>query len=270
MGIQNVSEFYDRVTDQVVRSYGPDIHYGYWSDPTRPLPLPVATAAMTDQVISRLALRPGSRVLDVGCGTGAPAIRLAKQADVHVVGITTSRRQVEMANASASAATVSDRVRFAHADALDLPHGDRAFDAAFALEATVHFADRARFLREAVRVLRPGGTLVIAEPALRRAPADDAERAALDRFGVNFHASLARIDDYPRLLGDAGLRLHDLADVSDHVRPGYLAAATAMNSLRAEFAAVMGEAEFDSFIGSLRGFAQYCGYVIVTAERPAT
>ncbi|MEV6028665.1 methyltransferase domain-containing protein [Streptomyces sp. NPDC052036] len=181
-----------------------------------------------------------------------------------VTGIATSRHQVDLASAAASAAGLAGRVQFAYADALDLPYADRSFDGVWALESVVHMADRPGFLHQATRVLRPGGLSVIAEIALREPPRDLAQVESLQRF----RADPALIVDYPSLIAEAGLRLEELTDISDHVRPSYPAAASAMNSHRTEYGAVMGLDAFDAFISSLRDFAPWCGYVILTASRP--
>ena len=63
-------------------------------------------------IASKLDLRPGQRVLDIGCGWGGMALYLNRVADVEVLGITLSEEQLRVARARAVAAGVSDRVRF--------------------------------------------------------------------------------------------------------------------------------------------------------------
>ena len=76
-------------------------------------------------IASKLQLKPGMTVLDIGSGWGGLALYLASVADVKVVGVTLSKEQHALAEARASAAGLSDRVRFQLTDYRDL---DRRFD----------------------------------------------------------------------------------------------------------------------------------------------
>jgi cyclopropane fatty-acyl-phospholipid synthase-like methyltransferase len=242
---QGVGELYDRFTDAMAATYGDNLHYGYWPDPRRADPVAVATERMTDELIGRLDARPGDRVLDIGCGTGAPALRLARSAGVEVTGITVSRRQLDLARAAAGAAGLADRVGFRYADAMDLPFEDGEFDRAWALESLHHIPDRARVLRGVARVLRPGGCLAIADIVLRGPVADAAARCAVDDFCAAAQIpSLERIDTYPALVAGCGLELTGIHDVTEHTRPTLAAMLHAFRSIDAE-AVGMAEAELE-------------------------
>ncbi len=110
---------------------------------------------------------PGSRVLDVATGTGDLAIELAGRVapDGDVVGSDFSEgmlaRAREKATAREDAAGV--RPRFEWADALALPYADDSFDAATVGFGARNFSDLARGLAEMVRVVRPGGRVVVLE-----------------------------------------------------------------------------------------------------------
>jgi demethylmenaquinone methyltransferase/2-methoxy-6-polyprenyl-1,4-benzoquinol methylase len=116
---------------------------------------------------------PGARVLDVATGTGDLALELAARVTPggEVVGIDFSQRMLELARAKASAAGRPDvSVRFQAANALALP-----FDANEYASATVgfgarNFADLERGLAEMVRVVRPGGRVVVLEITTPRRP----------------------------------------------------------------------------------------------------
>lgn len=89
-----------------------DLQYscGYFVDPD--IGLEEAQAAKKAHIAAKLALRPGQRVLDIGCGWGGLALYLHKVADVDVLGITLSAEQLAIARERASLAGVADRVRF--------------------------------------------------------------------------------------------------------------------------------------------------------------
>ena len=74
-----VGRLYDRFTDLGDAALGDNLHFGYWEDPDVVDPddtLQAATHRFTDRMADRLRVTSGHRVLDVGCGVGAPAVRL--------------------------------------------------------------------------------------------------------------------------------------------------------------------------------------------------
>jgi demethylmenaquinone methyltransferase/2-methoxy-6-polyprenyl-1,4-benzoquinol methylase len=100
---------------------------------------------------------PGSRALDVATGTGDLALALARRG-ADVVGVDFSDGMLERARAKAAGT-----VRFEHADALALPYEDGSFDAATVGFGARNFGRLERGLAEMVRVVRPGGRVVILE-----------------------------------------------------------------------------------------------------------
>src|SRR3954454_8069458 len=102
------------------------------------------------------AVGPGSRVLDVATGTGDLAIELAGRG-CEVVGADFSEQMLDHARAKAP------QLRWEQANALALPFGDDAFDAATVGFGARNFADLERSVAEMVRVVKPGGRVVILE-----------------------------------------------------------------------------------------------------------
>jgi SAM-dependent methyltransferase len=108
-------------------------------------------------------LRPGVRVLDVGCGPGTITVGLAAAvAPGEVLGIDREPSQVERARVLAREKGISN-VRFEVGKAEELPVPDRSFDAAFEHTLLEHVADPARVVREMFRVLKPGGAIGVAD-----------------------------------------------------------------------------------------------------------
>jgi SAM-dependent methyltransferase len=106
---------------------------------------------------AQLALAPGERLLDVGCGLGEAALALAGDLgdDGELVGIDASERMLRVARANASGARC--RVRFTVGDAGALAEPDDAFDAARSERMLQWLPDPAAAVAEMVRVVRPGG-----------------------------------------------------------------------------------------------------------------
>lgn len=105
---------------------------------------------------------PPQSLLDVGCGIGGSTLYLAEKLGATAQGVTLSPEQAKRANERAQTAYLGDRVQFQVANALDLPFADHSFDLVWSLESGEHFPDKAKFLQEAYRVLKPGGMLLMA------------------------------------------------------------------------------------------------------------
>lgn len=108
-------------------------------------------------------LAPGSRVLDVGCGTGGASRLLAAEFGAEVTGLDITAAFVEVAGWLSRATGLDDRTRFLCADAAHAPLADGAFDAVWCQHALMNMPDVAGVLAEWRRLLVPGGTLLLHE-----------------------------------------------------------------------------------------------------------
>jgi cyclopropane-fatty-acyl-phospholipid synthase len=119
-----------------------------------------AQAAKLELVCAKLALTPGQRVLDVGCGWGSFAIHAAARHGVSVVGITLSEPQARMARERAASAGVGDRVEIRVMDYRELP--DERFDAIASIGMVEHVGENQidAYARVLARLLKPGGRLL--------------------------------------------------------------------------------------------------------------
>jgi SAM-dependent methyltransferase len=117
---------------------------------------------VTEDLLRRCGLNDKSTVLEVGCGTGFMACRLAEEWGSRVVGVDSSSRMIEFARERAKRQKVEDRVTFEVADACDLPYEANLFDVVFTQFVTV-FLDKNKALREYFRVVKPGGYFGVVE-----------------------------------------------------------------------------------------------------------
>ncbi|PHH91064.1 hypothetical protein CDD83_1809 [Cordyceps sp. RAO-2017] len=217
-----VGAVYDQFTDFFADLLGGCIHFGYWDDADDGQTVRAATDQLTGLVAGRLALRPGQHILDVGCGSGKPAMQIATAHDVRVTGVTVSNRQIELARAQPGGVEQLGQVCFQLADAMDLPFADGTFDGAYAIESLVHMHDKSAALANIARVLRPGGRLVVADMFLDEPPSGGHDAQALASICRLFQISvILTVDEYRRLLHQAGLHVVDFADVRHNVLPTY-------------------------------------------------
>jgi ubiquinone/menaquinone biosynthesis C-methylase UbiE len=115
--------------------------------------------------LARLAaVRPGTRVLDVGGGFGGPARTLAVEFGCHVTGIDLTDSYVRAATALTARMGLEDRVSHQVGNALALPFPDGAFDMVWTQNSGMNIADKERLYAGFHRVLRPGGLLALQEP----------------------------------------------------------------------------------------------------------
>ena len=122
--------------------------------------LEAAQEAKLELVCTKLALTPGQRVLDVGCGWGSFAVHAASRHGVRVVGITLSEPQARLARERAEAAGVADRVEIRVMDYRELPA--ERFDAIASIGMVEHVGENQidAYAQTLARLLAPGGRLL--------------------------------------------------------------------------------------------------------------
>ena len=137
------------------------MHYGYWDEKTKSHG--DAVKRMNEKLAEYANIQPGDQILDAGCGVGGSSIYLAQNYDCEVVGITLSEKQVETCTLNAANHGVSDKVRFEKQNYLKTSFPDQSFDVVWAIESVCYAWDKADFLKEAFRLLKPGGRIVVAD-----------------------------------------------------------------------------------------------------------
>lgn len=137
------------------------LHYGYWDTST-----PNLRAAIRNMNI-KLAefgnITANKKILDAGCGAGGSSIFLAKQFNADVTGIALPENQIAQCKLNAEKYGLSHLLRFDVQNYCCTTLPSQSFDFVWAIESVCHAENKAHFLQEAFRLLKPGGTLLMAD-----------------------------------------------------------------------------------------------------------
>jgi cyclopropane fatty-acyl-phospholipid synthase-like methyltransferase len=177
------------------------IHYGYWDEEVSSFPQ--SLLRMNEVMMEAAAIKQSDNVLDAGCGVGGSSIFLASTIGCNVTGITLSERQVEQATANAKQKGAMKLVDFKVMDycATDFP--EASFDVVWGCESICYADDKEKFLKEAYRLLKPGGRLVVADGFVTRSEYNERPviRKWLDGWQVKSLESRKRFENLLGLTG---------------------------------------------------------------------
>jgi SAM-dependent methyltransferase len=156
----------------------------------------------TDRLLQLAAVLPGERVLDIGCGVGTTAIRLAQDYGAQVVAADIAPLMREQARRNVNRAGVAEQVGVEDADIQLLPYPDGSFDLVVA-EAVTMFVARRKAAAQLARVTRPGGRVLATEFYWREPPTAEAREVFLGQVcpGMRFDS----IEEWTDIYGGAGL-----------------------------------------------------------------
>jgi ubiquinone/menaquinone biosynthesis C-methylase UbiE len=158
----------------------------------------------TNELSALCHIERGKYILDVGCGTGKTSSWFAKRLGCRVVGVDISPRMVEWAKETAKREGILDQVEFRTADAQQLPFDDATFDAVVCESVLGFVPDKAKALREFIRVCKPGGYVGMNETTWLTAPIPREIVESLETAGFS-GAKLITLDEWREILGASGL-----------------------------------------------------------------
>ncbi|MFD5597413.1 class I SAM-dependent methyltransferase [Streptomyces griseorubiginosus] len=196
---------------------GPSMVYScaYWPDPDATLEQ--AQHDKLDLVCRKLALRPGQRLLDVGCGWGSMAIHAAREYGVSVVGITLSHEQAAYARKRVADAGLTDRIEIRVQDYRDVADGP--YDAISSIGMAEHVGSEKylEYAQDLYRLLVPGGRLL--NHQIARRPMSDESAYDLDEFIDAYvfpDGELAPLGTTVTQLERAGFEVRDVESIREH------------------------------------------------------
>ncbi|GLV89910.1 class I SAM-dependent methyltransferase [Streptomyces virginiae] len=213
---QAVSHHYDVGNDFYERVLGPSMVYScaYWTPGST---LERAQHDKLDLVCRKLALKPGDRLLDVGCGWGSLALHAAREYGARVTGVTLSREQAAYARKKAADEGLADLVEIRIQDYRDVKDGP--YDAISSIGMAEHVgADRYRdYARTLHALLRPGGLLL--NHQIARPPEADEAAYRVDEFIDAYVFPDGELSPVGTTVGElerAGFEVRDVEALREH------------------------------------------------------
>lgn len=152
----SVASHYDRLDRFYRQLWGEHLHHGLWTRSS--LSADEAVRTLVRRVATDAKMDPGTRVCDVGCGYGAPARLWAEKYGAEVIGFTVSEVQWAYAQRQPVEGPTPE---YRHQDFLAHDLAPESVDAVVGIESLTHIHDPPQVFREAARLLRSGGRLVL-------------------------------------------------------------------------------------------------------------
>jgi 2-polyprenyl-3-methyl-5-hydroxy-6-metoxy-1,4-benzoquinol methylase len=185
-------------------AFGEDIGQNSW-----------LTASELDRFCGWLDLAPGKTLLDVACGAGGPALRIATTTGCAVAGVDIHESAVKTANSLAAQRGLAERAKFRSTDAAGpLPFADASFDAITCIDAINHLPERPHVVADWARLLKVGGRLLFTDPITLTGPLTNAEVAIRSSAGVYLFVPHGYDEG---VIAQCGLRLLVREDVTENM-----------------------------------------------------
>lgn len=193
------------VRDRVRQAtYGDDIGQSGW-----------LTSDELERFAEWLNLSRDSQLLDVGCGSGGPALRFAETTSASVVGIDRLEEGIATATRLADERGLNDRAKFMQADAGGrLPFTDQHFDSVVSIDVMCHLPNRLDILREWHRVTAPGARILFTDPTIVTGLVTAAEID--DRSSIGTYV-FSTAPNNEKLLMEAGFELVRCDDMTENM-----------------------------------------------------
>ena len=223
---QKIQQFYDDSSSLWEQIWGEHMHHGYYGKAGNyKIYRRQAQIDLIEELLNWAKVDQAENIVDVGCGIGGSTICLAQKFQSQATGITLSPKQASRATERGKEANLDLKVQFQVADALNMPFADNKFDLVWSLESGEHMPDKTKFLQECYRVLKPGGTFILATWCHR--PMDswagkltEAEQKHLaEIYRVYFLPYVIALPEYAAIANKCGFRDIQTDDWSIAVAP---------------------------------------------------
>lgn len=192
------------------------MHYGYWDATTKNLR--TALNNMNLQVAEFAKIKTGMHILDAGCGVGGSSIFLAKNFSCKTIGITLSDKQVNTCTLNAINHQVAQLSTFQKQNYLKTNFEDNTFDVVWGVESVCYAFDKVDFLKEAFRILKPGGKLIVADFFSSNVAEGSTDAQLMNKWTSTWAIkSYADVDEFWKKMTLVGFENCEKKDVTNNV-----------------------------------------------------
>lgn len=194
------------------------MHHGFWNEETKRRKEAVENE---NQAVIKLGnISEDHVVLDAGCGVGGTAISIAQTTGASVTGITIVPDQIRLAKSYAKKAGISKLTKFRLEDYTKTSLPTYSFDVVYGIESISHSKPKINFLKEAYRLLKTNGKLIIADGYLARNPKGKYEKRLVKKFIKNFAMpEFIQIEEMEKQMRLAGFENIKRIDKTEAVKP---------------------------------------------------
>lgn len=212
---RSVAAYFDLVTNDGRMFYGDNFHFGFFHEGATTLSS--ALDAHTDMVVRMAKLGDADRILDIGCGICAPAIRITGTCDGHITGVNISGEQVRQAKLLIEKEHLANRIHVRKGNALELEFEDESFDSLLCLEVAgdicVTKAQKTKLMDEIYRVLKPGGYVGFSDLTFTGCPNPDEDKVMKM---ILYHEGRELITNWSELFQRRGFEIIEEHDMIEH------------------------------------------------------
>ncbi|XP_007440631.2 phosphomethylethanolamine N-methyltransferase-like isoform X1 [Python bivittatus] len=207
----------------------------------------------TKELVRLLDLKPGQRVLDVGCGLGGSDFYLAKEFGVEVLGLDLSSNMVELALERAQKEP-SSLVQFEISDVTRRTFPEASFGIVYSRDTVLHIEDKVSLFRRLLSWLKPGGQLLISDYCCGQRPWSK----AFTQYVKQRRYSLLTPEDYGQVLQEAGFVQVKVLDSTERMLSALTQELQRLETSREKFVQEFSEDEFKSMVSGWQEKLQRC------------
>ncbi len=259
---QDADQFYFNVWG------GQDIHIGLYELDSEDIAL--ASARTVAQMAALADISAGQHVVDLGAGYGGAARYVAQRFGARVTAVNLSEVQNTRNRELSAEAGLGDKVSVLHASFEQVPLPDGCANVVWSQDAFLHSGDRSRVLREARRLLAPGGRLIFTDPMQADTCPADVLGAVYDRLHLT---SLGSIAFYRQQAAGLGFQERDILDLSPQLGRHYGRVHEELSRRRRELEKVVSPSYVANMLAGLRAWTDaakkgYLAWGILQFEVP--